>query len=430
MALDADQGTSVSMPLACREPFDAAGLLGFLARTGHPRGGAGDRGQLHQDRAHSRRARAIIELIPRPGQGQVLLRARLSPPGADQPARRPGAAGCWTPTPTRLAIDAALTADELLAPLVQARPGLRVPGSYDGFELAVRAVLGQQVSVAAARTFAGRLAAQHGAAPPRPAARPSWPRCFPSPAELADADLSRLGLTTSRQRTLRALAAAAAAGRLSLDPGADPAEIAARLAELPGIGPWTIGYILMRCRRRPGRVPPRPTWACAGPWPGWAPRPGHDARWRPWRSVRRHAPVDLGDRAMPEPILATVLDTPIGPLSLLATATGWIGGGFTGHPAELHTRLHRSLRDFALHRVRPPASCPGWPSRCAGYFARRTARAGRHPGAPAGRAVPAAAVGRVAGGPTGPHGQLHRAGRPGRAARRRRGPRAPPAHST
>ena len=188
---------------------------------------------------------------------------------------------------------------------MRARPGLRVPGAYDGFELAVRAVLGQQVSVAAASTFAGRLAARHGvplmpdsppndssgpitdapagAIPARPAGPPRLGVVFPGPEVLADADLDGLGLTTARQRTLRALAAAVASGQLTLDPGADPTESAARLAALPGIGPWTIGYILMRAAGDPDAFPAadlglRRALARLG-----AP-PGHEARWRPWRA--------------------------------------------------------------------------------------------------------------------------------------------------
>jgi AraC family transcriptional regulator of adaptative response / DNA-3-methyladenine glycosylase II len=106
---------------------------------------------------------------------------------------------------------------------------------------------------------------------------------FPGPDVLADADLDGLGLTTARHRTLRALAAAAASGRLTLDPGADPGELAARLAELPGIGPWTIGYILMRAAGDPDAFPAadlglRRALARLG-----APA-GHAARWRPWRA--------------------------------------------------------------------------------------------------------------------------------------------------
>ncbi len=106
---------------------------------------------------------------------------------------------------------------------------------------------------------------------------------FPGPDVLAEADLTGLGLTTARQRTLHSLAAAVATGRLTLDPGADPGEIAARLAELPGIGPWTIGYILMRAAADPDAFPQadlglRRALARLG-----VPA-GHAARWRPWRA--------------------------------------------------------------------------------------------------------------------------------------------------
>ena len=106
---------------------------------------------------------------------------------------------------------------------------------------------------------------------------------FPSPEMLADADLAGLGLTTARQRTLRALADATASGRLVLDPGADPAEVAARLAELPGIGPWTIGYILMRSTADPDAFPEADLGLRRGLARLGAP-PGHTARWRPWRA--------------------------------------------------------------------------------------------------------------------------------------------------
>jgi AraC family transcriptional regulator, regulatory protein of adaptative response / DNA-3-methyladenine glycosylase II len=302
-ARDGTPGTWLSLRLACREPFDAAGWLGFLAARAIP-----GVEQVTADRyARTVRTAAgpgIIELIPRPGQGHVLLRAQLSRLGTIAPlvgrARR-----LLDADADPAAIGAALATDDLLAPLVRARPGLRVPGAYDGFELAVRAVLGQQVSVAAASTFAGRLAARRGVplpadGPPnglpaattkaavstvaaRAAGLPGLNVVFPGPEMLADADLDGLGLSTARQRTLRALATAAATGRLTLDPGADPGEIAARLAELPGIGPWTIGYILMRAAADPDAFPAadlglRRALARLG-----AP-PGHESRWRPWRA--------------------------------------------------------------------------------------------------------------------------------------------------
>ncbi len=106
---------------------------------------------------------------------------------------------------------------------------------------------------------------------------------FPRPADLAGADLSGLGLTTARQVTLRALAAAYADGRLNLDPGTDPEETAARLAELPGVGPWTVAYILMRAAGDPDAFPAsdlglRRAMERLGCQPGCA------ERWRPWRA--------------------------------------------------------------------------------------------------------------------------------------------------
>jgi AraC family transcriptional regulator, regulatory protein of adaptative response / DNA-3-methyladenine glycosylase II len=280
MMLDAPgHGTWLSERLACQEPFDAAGLLGFLALRAIP-GVEQVTGARYTRTVRTPGGTAVVELIPHPGQGHVLLRAQLSRPGELSQL----VAGCrrlLDADADPVAIDTALAADELLAPLVRARPGLRVPGTYDGFELAVRAVLGQQVSVAAARTFAGRLAARYGPPAPPGAGPAGLTAVFPGPAELADADLSGVGLTTSRQRTLRALAVTAATGRLRLDAGADPAETAARLAELPGIGPWTIGYIMLRSGD-PDAFPAadlglRRAMAQLGTGPARA------ARWRPWR---------------------------------------------------------------------------------------------------------------------------------------------------
>ena len=137
-----------------------------------------------------------------------------------------------------------LGSDALLGPLVRAAPGLRVPGAVDGAELAVRAVLGQQVSVPAARTAAGRLAAEHGEALARP--RGAVTALFPSPAALAALDPARLPMPRARARALVGLCRALAEGELRLDPETDRAEARRRLLALPGIGPWTAGYVAMR----------------------------------------------------------------------------------------------------------------------------------------------------------------------------------------
>ena len=132
-------------------------------------------------------------------------------------------------------VDAHLAADPVLAPLVAQRPGLRVIGSTDPWATAVTTVLGQQVSVAATRTFAGRLVAAFGTG-----------TTFPSPATLAGVDPARLastvGLTGARARTVRALADAVTGGlRLATGHG-----VRARLLALPGIGPWTVDYLALR----------------------------------------------------------------------------------------------------------------------------------------------------------------------------------------
>lgn len=140
-------------------------------------------------------------------------------------------------------VDGALSADPALAPLVAARPGLRVPGGLDGGETALCAVIGQQVSLAAARTFAGRLVGAFG--DPGPLGLSA----FPLPGVLAaagpDAVRAATGLTGARSRTVHALATALAEG-LVLDPGADRDATRAALLALPGIGPWTADYVALR----------------------------------------------------------------------------------------------------------------------------------------------------------------------------------------
>jgi AraC family transcriptional regulator of adaptative response / DNA-3-methyladenine glycosylase II len=147
-------------------------------------------------------------------------------------------------------VRAVLKKDPLLAPLLRKRPGLRVPGAWDTFEIAVRAVLGQQVSVAAARTFATRLVEAHGM--PLAAGSEGVTHLFPSPAVLAKADLTDIGLTGARARTLNALAAAVRDGRVDLSNGE---ELRAQLTEVPGIGAWTAEYVAMRGLSDPDAFP-------------------------------------------------------------------------------------------------------------------------------------------------------------------------------
>jgi AraC family transcriptional regulator, regulatory protein of adaptative response / DNA-3-methyladenine glycosylase II len=184
-------------------------------------------------------------------------------------------------------VDTALGTDQLLAPLVRTTPGRRAPGHVDAHELAFRAVLGQQVSLAAARRLAAELAGLCGDRLSSPAG--SVTHVFPTAAAVADADLERIGMPGSRRATLRALADALAGGRIALGPGADPVEAERRLLELRGVGPWTAAYVRMRGLGDPDvllvtDLGIRHALAALG-----VPRPADVAdRWRPWRSYAGH----------------------------------------------------------------------------------------------------------------------------------------------
>ncbi len=146
-----------------------------------------------------------------------------------------------------VAIEAHLGTSELLAPLVKAHPGLRAPGAWDGFELAVRAILGQQITVKGATTLAGRLVRGLGA--PVETGIEGLTHLFPGPERLVDADLSSLGLTASRAASIRALARAVLSG-LSFE-----GEEIGGLMRLQGVGAWTAQYIAMRAGREPDAFP-------------------------------------------------------------------------------------------------------------------------------------------------------------------------------
>jgi AraC family transcriptional regulator, regulatory protein of adaptative response / DNA-3-methyladenine glycosylase II len=197
------------------------------------------------------------------------------------------------------AVTGNLAADPVLGPLARAHPGRRSPGHVDGHELALRAVLGQQVSVAAARRLGARLVTAYG----KPLSRPDGPltHCFPSAETLAAADPAALPMPRSRGRALTGLATALASGELELDPGAERDQAEAILLALPGIGPWTASYIRMRALSDPDAFLPGDVGVLdalrrlgAGPGgPGGRARASRSAAalaegWRPWRSYAVH----------------------------------------------------------------------------------------------------------------------------------------------
>lgn len=145
-----------------------------------------------------------------------------------------------------------LKRDPSLEERIDAAPGLRVPGCWDAFELTVRAILGQQVTVAGATTLAGRLAKAHG----RPfAAGGSLTHLFPRPEELAEASLADVSLPKARAETIRAVARAACKGDINFRATADATTFAEQLCEIPGIGRWTAQYVAMRALREPDAYP-------------------------------------------------------------------------------------------------------------------------------------------------------------------------------
>ncbi|HEX2658653.1 MAG TPA: AlkA N-terminal domain-containing protein [Polyangia bacterium] len=188
-----------------------------------------------------------------------------------------------------VAIGAHLAKDPALATLVKARPGLRVPGAWDGFELAIRAVLGQQITVGAAVKLAARLVAAYGARLTAPGG--ALTHVFPRPEALASVDLSSLGMPRARAAALSAVAAAAVADPRVFDATTDLEQAVQRLRAIRGVGEWTAQYIALRQLREPDAFPAadvglmRALAACdAGAAPSSAQLLRRAEAWRPWRA--------------------------------------------------------------------------------------------------------------------------------------------------
>jgi len=153
-----------------------------------------------------------------------------------------------------LTIGEHLSSDPWLGPLVHSESGLRVPGAWDAFEIAVRAILGQQVSVKAASTMAGRLVQAFGEQLPQPG-EAGLTSLFPSPDRLCEAELTEVGLTQQRARSVQALARAVADGEITFNTSSSLEKAIEHLTALPGIGDWTAHYIAMRALHEPDAFP-------------------------------------------------------------------------------------------------------------------------------------------------------------------------------
>jgi AraC family transcriptional regulator, regulatory protein of adaptative response / DNA-3-methyladenine glycosylase II len=271
------------LPLAYRPPYDWGHTLAFLARRALPGIERVDAGGYARTLAcPGGHARIAVRALA--GEDALELRVAGAPASLLQPivhtALRVFDLAC---DPARLG--AQLATDPLIGPLLAQRPGLRIPGAWDPFECAVRAVLGQQVSVAAGRTFAVRLIERCGE--PLHGSGAGLTQLFPAPARLADANLEGLGITAARAAALKSLARAVLERRV--DFGAAPADVTAALTALPGIGPWTAQYVALRSLGEPDALP-HGDWVLrrmAAP-PGAPMLSARELeerahRWRPWR---------------------------------------------------------------------------------------------------------------------------------------------------
>ncbi|GII90955.1 Ada metal-binding domain-containing protein [Sinosporangium siamense] len=246
VAVQTNGSAVLSMRLHYREPYDARAMLAFLAGRAVP--------GLERVTTHDY-SRAIpggtITLTPE--RDYVRLCARLH--DAQHLARIVARSRRLLDLDADPHPIAAALGTTALATLIEARPGLRVPGAYDTFEMAVRGVVGQQISVAGARTLLGRLIARPGLGTSVTTGDPGLTHVFPTAERLAGADLAGLGFTTRRAETIRVLASRIAAGDIDLDGGQEPGEVMARLQEVPGIGPWTASYIALRALNDPDAWP-------------------------------------------------------------------------------------------------------------------------------------------------------------------------------
>ncbi len=279
---------TVTMRLAVRTPYAGGALHAFLAMraiAGVEATGPGWYARTLTLPNGTGTMRLDLPDVGEPGQTAfVTATFRLTDlrdtAAATERARRLLDADC-----DPVAVADSFAGDPLLGPLVRRWPGLRVPGHVDGNEIAVRAVLGQQVSVAAARTVAARLTAEHGR--PLPTPDGELTHLFPTVDVLAGLDPEQLPMPRSRGRALIALCEALASGDLALDRGPDRDDTRRRLLALPGIGPWTADYIALRALGHPDVFLPtdigiRDALVALGRDPSQATELADG--WRPWRS--------------------------------------------------------------------------------------------------------------------------------------------------
>jgi AraC family transcriptional regulator of adaptative response / DNA-3-methyladenine glycosylase II len=302
-------GKEITLQLRYRPPYDWSSMLSFLAaraisgveviqndrysRTAEINGKIGSIEVSHQPDRESLNVRILVpdvRLLP-----AVVCRVRrLFDLGADIET-----------------INSHLSADSFLAPLVSRRPGLRAPGGWDGFEIGLRAVLGQQITVAAARRYAGQLVERHGRTVPEAfRIHPQLTHAFPTPERLAN-DPIGLAMPAARLRAAKAVAEAAIADPNLFRPAVNVDETISKLLKIPGVGEWTAHYIALRANREMDAFPAtdiallRGAAALQGEKTSSADLLARAASWRPWRAyAAQHLWSADGDRAAMAPMKA------------------------------------------------------------------------------------------------------------------------------
>jgi AraC family transcriptional regulator of adaptative response / DNA-3-methyladenine glycosylase II len=275
----------ISLLLRYQPPYDWAAMLDFLRLRAIP-GVECVAGEIYTRTVEFDGVQGVVRVEPVAGNA---LRATIRFPRLSAlPAIIARLRRVFDLAADPLPIGAHLAQDPALAPLIAARPGLRVPGAWDGFELAIRAVLGQQITVSAAIRLAGRLVAAHGT----PLAEPegALTHVFPRPQALIAADLALLGMPRSRAAALGAVAAAIVADPTLFSASRRLEDAVTQLRSIRGVGEWTAQYIALRQLREPDAFPAadiglmRALANADGQRPGPVELLARAEKWRPWRA--------------------------------------------------------------------------------------------------------------------------------------------------
>lgn len=288
-AADGDAGSELTLRLPYRSPFDWPAMLDFFRRRATPGVEAVIDNRRYLRTVALDGCHGLLAVAPATRDG--FLEVRLSGIGVNrlfdvvQSVR-----DVFDLDAPIEEIGATLGRDGALSRHLKHAPGVRLIGAWDGFEFAVRAILGQQVSVAAATTLAGRIAARYGEPLNRELADAGTGLgfVFPGPAKLARAHFNNMGLIGSRIAAIRSVARAVQRGDLDFDPGQDVDEFRARFRAIKGIGDWTVEYVCMRVLKHPDAFPASDLGLLKAIEPGRRLAPRELRRraeaWRPWRA--------------------------------------------------------------------------------------------------------------------------------------------------